>query len=220
MNKSIYLVLSLWLLVAVLPSRAQLFKGEIIGGFNVSQVDGDEVYGFNRLGINAGAGVEIAFSDKWSVSLENLYSEKGSYQKKQFEDSITGEYDLRLNYLEVPVMLHYNDKDRIKVGLGFSWGRLVKASETEQGGNVTPYIDSVPFNENDINILADFRFRLYKRLKLDFRYSYSVSKIREREFFNYNNDTWIRKQYNNLFSIRLIYVFNEKLENIKKPDEE
>jgi hypothetical protein len=78
----------------------------------------------------------------------------------------------------------------------------------------------VPFNENDYSIIADFRFRLYKRLFFNFRYSYSISKIREREFFDYNNNKWMRKQYNNLFSIRLIYVFNERLENIRKQDDE
>lgn len=197
-------------------TQAQLFKGEIIGGFNFSQVDGDEVYGFNRIGINAGAGVEISLNEKWSLSLENVFSQKGAFQKKQFEDSITGEYDLRLNYVEVPLLLHYNEKNILQIGAGMSWGRLVKEKEIEQGGNVVPYNDSVSFSKNDISILADIRFRIYKSLKINLRYSYSIKKIRQRVFADFDNNSWERDQFNNVLSLRLIYVINERSEGRRR----
>jgi len=214
-----YLVL-LFVVLLANTSPAQLFKGFISLGMNISQVDGDEVYGFNRIGLNSGVGVEIALNDKWSVSLENLYSQKGAFQKKQFEDSISGEYNLRLNYAEVPLLLHYNDKNRLKVGAGLSWGRLVREKEIEQGGLVAPYTDTVPFRVNDFSIIADLRFRLYRKIKLNIRYSYSLASIRERNFYSYYGDVWERKQYNNLLTIRLLYVINEKTVAKQKPENE
>ncbi len=44
------------LLLATLPAKAQIIKGEIIAGFNLSQVDGDEIYGYKKGGLQLGLG--------------------------------------------------------------------------------------------------------------------------------------------------------------------
>lgn len=208
------LVFTSILFCAPAVSQAQMIKGAVIGGFNLSQVDGDEVYGFNRIGLNVGVSAIIPLSERWSVALENSFNQKGAYQKQQYYDSIdgiTGEYNLRLNYVSVPLTVQYHDMGGLTFGAGFSWDRLVGFTEVEHGGLREPYSDSIAFNENDFNIIADIRFRIYKRLKFNLRYAYSIVPIREREFSNLNSDTWMRKQYNNNISFRLIYVFNERL---------
>jgi hypothetical protein len=192
-------------------------KGGIIAGFNLSQVDGDEVYGFTKFGINAGVGAEVPFAKNFSFSIETLFSQKGAIQGKQYEnvDSAgivtTGQYKLQLDYLEVPVLVQYNDKDIIMAGLGFSYGRLVNVKEYEHGNLVeTTTLNGGPYERNDFNILADVRFKVYKRFKFNIRYAYSIVKIRTREFENFLGETWERDQYNNLISFRVIYMFNEK----------
>ncbi|MDZ7740439.1 MAG: porin family protein [Bacteroidota bacterium] len=193
---------------------SQIFKGAVIGGFNLSQVDGDEVYGFKRIGLNAGAAVLVPLGDHWEISLENSFCQKGAYQKQQYIDSarsLTGEYDLRLNYVEVPLLVHYRDKGGLTFGAGFSWGRLVGSREIEHGDEDIAYSDSIPFNENDVSIIADFRFKIWKRLHANVRYSYSLADIRERTFYSLNGaDSWIRKQYNNILTFRLIYIIDLK----------
>lgn len=207
------LVLALLFMVFGREVMAQRIQGGVILGTNLTQVDGDEVYGFRKLGLNAGLVAIVPFDERWSVSLETLFSQKGANEKVQFDDdSLTGAYDLRLNYLEVPFLVRYTDKDIITAGLGFSWSRLLSATEKENSGNTPPYIDIKGFNDNDINLLADLSFRLHKRLKGNVRYSYSLTSIRKREFLPpQGTDSWKRDQYNNAISFRLIYVFNEKL---------
>ena len=53
---------------------------------------------------------------------------------------------------------------------------------------------------------------IYKGLKLELRWQYSLRPIRHFviEYSNVAQNTEYKKQYNNLFSIRLIYSFNEK----------
>jgi hypothetical protein len=200
-----------------LPLEAQIIKGAVIAGCNLSQVDGDEVYGFNKLGANVGAAAIIPFSDHWEVSIEALYSQKGSYQKAQRDDSISGQYKLKLNYLDVPVLVHYNDKNRMWFGLGFSYGRLASVEEWEHGQQVETTDINGPYDRDDFNAIGDFRFTLYQRLKFNVRYAYSISKIRTREFTPPGVDPWTRNQYNNFWSFRLIYVINEKQsERIRK----
>jgi hypothetical protein len=154
---------------------------------------------------------------KFDITLETVFSQKGAWEKQQYKDTINGyayngEYDLRLNYVEVPLMAHYTDRERITAGLGFSWGRLVSFQEVEHGGTVPPYSDTVEFDKNDFNILLDLQFRIYQRLKFNVRYAYSLAPIRERDYQEfYTGEEWTRKQYNNLFTFRLVYIFNEAL---------
>jgi hypothetical protein len=200
-------------------SKAQVIKGAAIAGFNLSQVDGDEVYGFYKVGLNIGAAAIWPLSDKFEFTIETIYSQKGSYQKPQYNDSLSGEYKLKLNYLEVPVLFHYNDKNIVSFGLGLSWGRLTGVEEYEHGRLVTTTtLQNGPYSLNDFDALFDIRFRIWKRLKGNVRYCYSIAPIRTREFHPPNsNDSWTRYQFNNFWTFRLIYVFNEvQSERIRK----
>lgn len=193
-----------------LIADAQVIKGAVIAGFNLSQVDGDEVFGFKKFGANVGVSAIVPFSDHWEVSIETLFSQKGSHQKPQREDSLTGEYLLKLNYLDIPVMVHFNDKDIVTFGLGFSYGRLTNVEEYEHGQRIETTTIEGPYSRSDINGIADIRFRIWQRLKFNIRYAYSLKKIRTREFTPPYVDPWTRDQYNNFWSFRMIYVINEK----------
>ncbi|MCB0806338.1 MAG: PorT family protein [Bacteroidales bacterium] len=199
-------------------SFSQRIQGAVIGGFNLAQVDGDEVYGFKKFGANAGLAAIVPVGDNFLGSMEILFNQKGSYQGKQYLDEDTlgnelnGKYNLRLNYLEVPFLFMYNDKDIITGGVGFSYGRLVGVREYEHGRRVeTTTLNDGPYERDDFNILADVRFRIYKKLKLNIRYAYSLSKIRTRVFYDTRGVYDIsRDQFNNLITFRLVYMFNEK----------
>lgn len=216
------------LLLALSPTlNAQRFKGAVMGGMNLSQLDGDEVVGYNKVGGHFGVGVILPIK-KWDITLETVYNQKGAREKAQYEfwmyDSIgmtldstlyTGEYKVNLDYVEIPLMVHYTDKERLSAGMGFSYGRLVKVTEVEHGGSIPPYSDTVAFNKNDWNILFDLQFRIWRQLKGNVRFAYSLVPIRERTYQDiiYEvNDPWTRKQYNHLFTFRLVYVFNEQFQ--------
>ena len=111
-----------------------MFKGEVFAGGSMSQVDGDECYGYERLNGQVGAGVLWSvLDDDWlDLSLEVLYNPKGALRAdtlKYNSGSFFGLYDLKLNYVEVPMMVYFTDKHRYSVGLGLSYGRLVGINE-------------------------------------------------------------------------------------------
>lgn len=126
-------------------------------------------------------------------------------------DSTNGAYSLYLNYLEVPVLVHFTDKELITVGTGFSWGRLITAREYEHDRQTNTEAQNGVYNPNDFNVLVDLRMRLYKQIKFNFRYAYSMAKIRTREYSTNtgSGSTWSRKQYNNMLTFRLVYMINE-----------
>jgi hypothetical protein len=227
MKKDAKYLLLVLLLLALSPSlSAQRFLGAVVGGMNLSQVDGDEVYGFKRVGGHIGLGVILPIKKKWDVTLETVFNQKGAFEGPQYADTlygvpVNGKYDLRLNYVEVPLVAHYTDRDRYTVGAGFSYGRLVSSKEVEHDGAIPPYSDTVAFNKNDYSVLADLQIRVWKQLKFNIRYSYSMAMIRERVFIDpYGlKPPNQRKQYNNMLTFRLVYVINEKLSE-KQPVED
>lgn len=126
---------AIMLTACVNPLNAQLFKGEVFGGLGMSQVDGDDCYGYKRFKGQVGAGVLLSPNDWLDVSMEILYNPKGAYKRDSISYSSykAGSYDLKLNYVEVPLMVYFTDKYRYSVGIGASYGRLVGFSEKESG---------------------------------------------------------------------------------------
>lgn len=200
--------------------KAQIIKGEAFMGLNLSQVDGDQVYGYKRLGFHGGMGaiVPIYMKDNFNfdIALEVVFNQKGAHQRAQYKDNgngITGAYDLYMNYLEVPLMIYFTDKQLASIGIGASYGRLVGLKEYEHGNQTEVnlnYQGEDKYDVNDFCIVADAKIRLYERLKLGVRFQYSMKKIRTRDFYLVNGEfDCTRDQFNNTITTRLIYVFNE-----------
>lgn len=112
---------------------AQIIKGELFAGGNLCQVDGDECYGFKKLGLNAGAGALIPFTSWMDFGLEVMFSQKGAYKRDSlvYNSTYPHAYNLKLNYVEVPLMLYFTDKDVASIGVGVSYGRLVGLQELD-----------------------------------------------------------------------------------------
>ncbi len=220
--------------------QAQKFIGSVIAGTNVTQVDGDEVAGFYKWGFNGGMSVTLPLDDKyhWFGTVELIYTQKGSYQTAYRANAILSDtnrlqfqnedfsvpfnknikYKLNLDYVEVPVVFHYEDHHTgWAFGAGFAWGRLVRAHEIENGWTTTTNVRSNTYKKNDWSVIADVRFRLYKGLKLNVRYQYSFVPLRVRDYYTERTgERETRKQYNNVITVRLIYSFNEKF--VRNPE--
>jgi len=70
--------------------------------------------------------------------------------------------------------------------------------------------DSGTYDLNDYSMLFDVEFPIYQQLKLNARYAFSLIKIRERQFHPPTDDN-NRKQYNRVFSFRILWYFNEEV---------
>lgn len=205
-------------------AEAQIVKGEAFLGLNFSQIDGDQAYGYKRLGFHGGLGAMVPIYKQGNFdiefSLEVALNQRGSHQRQQYKDNgdgITGEYDVYMNYLEVPVLFYFSDKQIASLGVGASYGRLVGLKEYEHG-NLTDvnlsYTGEDKYSLNDFCFLADAKVRLHERLKFGIRFQYSLQSIRTRQFYLVNGELGdLRDQYNNSITARLIYVFNEDRSN-------
>jgi hypothetical protein len=208
-------ILVIIIVLSSVAANAQQFIGAASLGFNLTQVDGDEIFGFKKFGLNASAAAFYPFADKWFVSVEIQFAQKGAYQKYPFVQDPTKSlpfYKLKLDYLEVPLMIHFLDKKFLMIGAGISFSRLVRLKEVEWGVTTHNSVATGPYDRDDYSWIIDVRVPLKNRLKLNVRYSYSSDKIRTRQFSNISGNEWTRDQFNNVITLRLVYMFNEEIE--------
>ena len=106
MKKLIFLVLiSVFFLLQ--KTEAQSFNGGIVAGAVTSQVNGDNYGGFHQLGWTAGAYVNLPISENWLWQTELKYSLFGSHSDVKEEMAGKNYYNLRLHYMEMPIMFRY-----------------------------------------------------------------------------------------------------------------
>jgi len=193
--------------------KAQRILGAMSVGMNLTQVDGDDFFGFNKIGLNLGPMIAVPFGKKknWSVSMELLYSQKGSYHRGSTD---TTRYRLVQDYAEVPVLIHFTDKKVISGGLGFSYGQLINYRETTNNFYSTVFPDQPEPSNSDISFIADIQIRLFSKMWANLRYQYSVVSNRTVKVYNPKAYPPLppapQEQYNNVISIRLTWVFNQE----------
>lgn len=153
--------------VSLTSVSAQRFKASLIGGFNLAQLDGDDLIGFNKIGLNAGAKVAAVLSDRWQLSLEMLFSQQGSHRTR--DDLYYSLYDdIRLNVVETPVMISFMEW-KFHVSTGFSYGRLINFhAESPLGEDLT---DTETYREDLYFWVVGATYYFQERWGVDVRWS-------------------------------------------------
>lgn len=147
--------------------KERAFQAELIAGFNLSQIDGDKLGGFHQPGLNAGAKVGFYLANRWQLSLEMLYSQQGA--RRVLNDDPAAVLDrLRLNFVEVPLMIHFLDW-KIKAGAGLSYQRLINFSADDvTGADITELQD---FKDSVLSIVLGGTFMFSERWGLNVQWS-------------------------------------------------
>ena len=151
------------------------FKGGIVAGFNLSQIEGDQVAGYDKIGLQAGARVAIVLKEKMDLGIEMLFSQRGSAARNQNQGTFP--FKLTLNYVEVPVIFNYmdwkaEDEDyyRLHFHTGFSYGRLIGFSADDN--QITELGDF--FRDNDVSWIGGATYYVNENLGITARYTRSI----------------------------------------------
>ena len=90
------------------------FRASILVGFNASQIDGDELAGFNKAGINVGGQVNIVLDrndwvGRFQPSVGIGFTQLGSAPSNN-DNELYRSQRFNLAYAQIPVMIHYIDQ--------------------------------------------------------------------------------------------------------------
>ncbi|MDB5234744.1 MAG: hypothetical protein JWR44_1737 [Hymenobacter sp.] len=152
------------------------------GGYNLANVYGDEA-GSGRSSSNtfhAGAYGQLGFNDFSSLQVELLYSRKGT-------KFTSGNDDLRLDYLSVPVLYVGNITEAFSFHVGPEVSLLTKVV----AGDKDLDINDNGFNSVDVGGVAGLEYRIGPA-RLGARYDLGLVKIAKDA-----------KVYNNVFQVYL-----------------
>lgn len=186
------------------------FQAGIIAGGNFSQVDGDLDAGVHKVGLNAGFSSYTMLAPDLYLNLELLYSQKGSRFGREEYNYYAGPYltvyQMRLNYIEIPLLLHYEVAPRWLIGAGVSYNRLLQSEERFRSlyGWITFDPEKYLYKKNEWEYVGSASFRLSNKVTAELRYQYSITPVRAAadvppDFGGY------KAQRNNLFALRIGY---------------
>lgn len=113
------------LIGAINTSRSQNFKAYIIGGVSISQIEGDKLSGYNKLGFEGGLATSFIINDSWSLQQELVFNQRGSRatDKELHLDNFT---ELRLDYIDFMLLPVYSINEQWSIIGGLGYGFFVQ----------------------------------------------------------------------------------------------
>jgi len=181
-------------------SYSQAFKAKAVLGFNAAQIDGDDLAGFNKLGITGGLGVGYFLQEKLKLSTELLYSQRGSRSSLSIGNP-QEVVSIQLDYVELPLILSFHDwyiEDgfyKVKAEAGLSLAYLFNTDS-----NNSFFDDDLSkFNSTDLSFLAGISYRFSQSIGISARYTRTINTL-------YNDPTILARALRGYFvTFRLEY---------------
>ena len=139
MKQTNILILIIFLLIIGFKSHAQSFDGGLVAGGITSQINGDGYAGFHQIGYTAGVFGRIPTEGPSSWQMELKYSLLGAHSSADEENWGMEHMDIRLHYVELPLMFRYNlsgihingrTMDFITLELGLSGDFLIRGTQS------------------------------------------------------------------------------------------
>lgn len=191
--------------------NAQHFTGGVRAGMSMSQISGDDLSGFHKLGAYAGGYVQWRFvsNDRWALQPELDFNMKGSstYLKADRNGNVIGQkYVLSLYYLEVPLLVKFRPVKGFEVELGPSFGVLFAENERDANGKMP---SRVPFRFCDFSALAGVSYLIKEHYGLSFRYEQTLIPVRVNDGRHLAHRL-NKKQFSSVLLVSFFYQFGGK----------
>lgn len=162
----------------------QGFKGTAVVGVNLAQIDGDGLAGYDKPGISAGLRLSYPIKPVMDLSMELLYSTRGSQEKLFGNDDSAGLGTTNLKYIEIPLTISYKDwliegegYHKVKAEGGISLGYLFDVESRN-----TTYNDGIGnLRDQDLSYLLGASYNVNKHLGFTFRYTRSLIDLYQLE---------------------------------------
>ena len=186
--------------------QAQNFGGGVVLGVSTSQVGGDNLAGFYKAGLLIGIFANKNISNILKFQMEMNYIQKGSNNPKMNDSENPNDTeDISLSYVEVPLILQYNQNEKLKIEGGVQIAYLIDGYYNDIHGKIPKYNIS-PFIKYDVGLLVGMNYEYSRNISLNTRISNSILPIGKEDYENQNPYNSSRKgKYNSVLSFALHY---------------
>ena len=180
-------------------------------GFTASQISGDDLSGFHKVGAAAGLFVNhsVIESGRLKLQLELDFMMKGSHSYTPKNVIADNFYSLTLGYVEVPLMLVWTagkwqlwgQNFNFELEIGPAFGVHVFTREREANG---PIVGRPPFRWYEFSGLAGISLMIADHHSVNFRFENSIIPVR---IPTWVYDRVVYKQFNTLMTFSYCYQF-------------
>ena len=159
MRNKLFLVLLFVSFVAVVNAQT---KFHVNPGFILSQIDGDGIGGYTKLGYSLGAGFRFDKTDKYFTDFSTRINRKGGWSSP---------YTVSLHYVEVDYSWNYTFYQNFYAGFGVAGGALLFYRD------VSYVPTNLPIERYDLFPLVNIGARLNDNILLQVRLTRSIIPI-------------------------------------------
>jgi hypothetical protein len=182
-----------------IPTHAQIFKGGFLLGITGSQMDGDQMTGYNKLGIAAGFFIRHDFSEKIAIQTDCKYLMKGA--ATFISDNKNGGYRQTLHYVEVPLLSIFKIARKIECEAGLAAAMLLFDTNYIVGDGV---YENNNIGKYDFSTVFGVSYLYTERLNVNLKLSNSVKAVSHK--YPTNATLWAMKgQFNNVLELSVYY---------------
>lgn len=175
MRRYITIILFFIILNPIFTQEKGTFRGYISSGFNINQISGDSVTGFNYWGFTGGVGTYFMISDKLSANLELNYSMRGASGESFNEvGAFIVHRTIHTNYIEVPVLLNYHDHKIARFGAGIVLSNLISTNQWYNEKQFTSDRITNFYKPLDIGFIASISFNIKEHFGFNMRMIHSI----------------------------------------------
>jgi hypothetical protein len=156
----------------------QEFRGGIYAGPLVSQMSGDGLGGWNKLGLNFGGFVAVPIGNKLSFNAGLGFINKGSQKPADPNNGDNAVFIYRINYIEAPLLLEFQIGDVLRLKAGATAALLIKQKTWDN--STSSEIDITPeFKPIDIGGAFGLEANLSERISAEIRATTSIIPARD-----------------------------------------
>lgn len=186
---------------------AQNFRGGLRAGMTMTQISGDDLSGFHKLGAYAGGFVNWRFiqNDRWAIQPEINFVMKGSstYLKPDKNGNVGAKYVLTMYYVEVPVLVKCRIVKGLEAELGPTLGVLIGANEKDANGTMNA---RMPFRWFEVCAMGGVSYLFKEHYGLNFRYVQTLVPVRVCDI-DHGNYRINKKQFSSELALSFFYQF-------------
>ncbi|MAD49972.1 MAG: hypothetical protein P8I29_02690 [Flavobacteriales bacterium] len=180
-------------------SIAQNFKAGLVAGISTSQVSGDQLGGFNKIGLKLGASVNHIINPASRGQLAIYYIDKGS-------NDLNSDFKIDLSYIETSWCVQKTSKGFIYEG-GLLFGVLVDGKTYDIYGYED--IQKSDFHKFDIGAKLAAGIKLKPQLSMFWELSNSIPFFPVQDHPGRATYGLNKGKYNSIFSFSFRYLFSE-----------
>lgn len=155
------------------------FSARLHGGFSATQVHGDQISGFNKFGLSAGATLDIRRSARQGVQWGIFYTQKGSRRVPDTKNGDFNSWRYRFTYIDLPLTKVWNPDPMWWWGVGLQPSLLVSGEEDFYGNGYSE-LTYLELNPIDWGGILQAGYAWDERKAIEVRLTQSLLPISER----------------------------------------